>query len=116
MPAALTISAMGGEVSLAMPIGALEEVAKHNPRLGELCEKLASADRWTLADINTVLDVGLIAADGTRTARELIEHEGAARMAGTASALLRLALNVAEPDRPKAAAAMQEILNSTFAD
>lgn len=118
MAARLKINTMGDEVTLAMPIGALEDIAKHDPRLGELRHRLAinmvdDVPRWKWADIKAVLGVALTAGGSNKAADDIIEHEGADKCAAICGALLQLALAVSEPDRPKAAAVMEELLNST---
>lgn len=68
---------------IAMPISALDAVAKHEPRFGLLARRLADGT-WALADIEVVLSAALRAGGSTASARDVIGYEGLTRAADVA--------------------------------
>lgn len=87
MHARMTAVVGGRDVSFAMPIGALEEVAEVNPRLGELRGVLV-AGVWELRELKAVLAAGLKWGGSDATVSEVIEAEGLAGAARIAADLM----------------------------
>ena len=51
----MIVNVMGGEVRLELPIGAIEDIARVNPRLEALYRGIIKGD-WTLAEVRAVID------------------------------------------------------------
>ncbi len=76
MLAEATTEIDGREVSLKITLGALEQIAKVNPRIGELQAALSMKPTFELDELKVVIAAGLKAAEETTSAREVIEAMG----------------------------------------
>lgn len=76
----MRVNLMGGEFDLALPIGALEDIARVQPKLEQLYLRVASGD-WTLQELRAVMEAALKWSDAPGvTFAGLVEYEGLARI------------------------------------
>jgi hypothetical protein len=94
---------MGGEHELALPIGALEDIARTQPQLEKLYIRIVGGE-WTLGEIRAVIDAAIkwSSAPGL-TFAGLVDYEGLARVKMVAVELFEAAW-LSHEDRKKLAA------------
>lgn len=83
----------GGSHELKLPIGGLDEIARVEPKIYRLAQRLVSGD-WELRELRAILAAGLKWGKSTLEADEVIEKEGLTRATETALALM---LEVMDP-------------------
>jgi hypothetical protein len=103
MRAELDADLCGGKYPLALPLGALEDIAeKIEPEVYHLAHRLASGS-WKLAEVRGVLDTALGAGGADITAEEVIHEDGLMRAAEVAYLILERALTGPPSKKNKAA-------------
>ena len=78
MPAEIEIKACGGRFTLAMPIGFIDDVARHEPELQQIIVRL-STGHWTPRDLRVVIDTAAKWGKAKITADEIMVTEGITR-------------------------------------
>ena len=104
MRAELSLRLCGGEHSLALPMGALEDIAeKIEPEVYMLMSRLATG-KWKLSEVCGVLDTALKAGGSDITAEDIVHKEGLMRGAEVAFEILERALSGPPPKKTVAVA------------
>lgn len=106
-PGELDVSLLGHPYTLRMPIGAFEDIARHEPKLQMLARRLGDGS-WSIRDIAVVIDAACKASAVSLRFREIFEHE-AARTVEIAGWLLTVGLTHQE-QRPKVKAEAENAL------
>ncbi len=92
MRAQIEVDLCGAKHSLALPMGALEDIAeKIEPQVYMLASRMASGT-WKLAEVHGVLDTALKAGGADITAEDVIHDDGIMRAAEVAYLILERAL------------------------
>lgn len=106
-PGELEVSLIGHSYVLKMPIGAFEDVARHEPKIQALARRLGDGT-WSLRDIAVVIDAACKASGVALRFREIFQYEGA-RAVEVAGWLLTVGLTH-EDMRPKVRAEAENAL------
>lgn len=104
MRAQIEVDLCGGKHSLALPLGALEDIAERvEPQVFHLTARMASG-AWKLAEVKDVLDTALKAGGADITAEDVIHQDGIMRAAEACYEILERALTGNPPKKATAVA------------
>lgn len=109
MRAEIEVDLCGGKHSLALPLGALEDIAeKIEPQVYVLAARFAASE-WKLTEVQGVLDTALKAGGAEINAEDVIHKDGLIRAAEVAYLILERALT-GPPSKKAAAGAKKKTL------
>lgn len=103
MPRGVDVEVGGKRHRLACPIGFIEDVAKIDPRLGELAVRMAQ-NKWSHDEVTGILESGIRHGECDLTVAGLYDEKGLAECVMLATQLLVEAFGDADEGEPKAAA------------